>query len=209
MIAAHRDLIIEEVCKRFYVEKLSKAQIAKEVGLARNTVRSYLKAHPENSPLVQAILAAPNEKTLVSDMSYEFPNFQVSLHNANCSGDPNLKHLNLLSVIRNHAKELGIDSAHDLMKLETAYENYLLYRCVSKRFMDLSGQCLDVSWQNATDKMTKFTTRYAESAQKFLKVHCDMIKELEIKYGKRSPDIGRVHNLNIQRNEINLGHASS
>ena len=116
MIAAHRDLIIEVVCRRFYVEKWSKAQIAKEVGLARNTVRSYLKAHPETSPLVQAILTEQLEKIPVSETSYEFPNFQVSLHNATCSGDPNLKHLNLLKIVKNHAKELGIESVQDLMK---------------------------------------------------------------------------------------------
>jgi hypothetical protein len=209
MIAAHRDLIVEVVCKRFYVEKLSKAQIAKELGLARNTVRSYLKAHPENSPQVQAILAAPSETTPVSDMSYEFLNFQVSLQNAVSSGDPNLKHLNLLQTVKNHAEELRIESLQDLIKLEVAYENYLLYRCMSKRYMEMNGQCLDVSWVERTDKMTKFTSRYAEAAQKFLKIYCDLTKELEIKYGKRSPDIGRIQNLNIQRNEFTLTHASS
>jgi len=209
MKLAHRDLFLEDVCKRFYVENLSKAAIAKATGLARNTVRKYIENNPIDSAFVQDIITKSKELKPVVESYYQFPNFQVALHNAISYGDPNLKHLNLLNLVNDHAKEVGIKCLQDFIKLEIAYENYLLYKCMSRRYVEMSGKCLDVSWLESTDKMSKLTTRHAESGQKFLKVFCDMLKELEIKYGKRSPDYGRIQNLNIQKNEINVGHVSS
>lgn len=62
----------------------------------------------------------------------------------------------------------------------------------------------EVDWMKRTEKMVKLVSKYAEAAQKHLKMFQDLIKELEIKYNKRSPDFGRVQNLNIQQNKINL-----
>lgn len=209
MRLTQRDLFLEDVCKRFYVEKQSKTLISKITGLSRNTVRKYLNENPKNSELVQRLISIECENRPQTRENYQFPNFQVALQNAITKGDSNIKHLNLVETISRHAEELGIVSTSDLIKLEIAYENFLNYRCMSKRFMELNGQCLDVSWLESTDKMSKLTSRFAESAQKFLKIFNQMIKELEIKYGKRSPDFGRVHNLNYQRNEINVDYVSS
>lgn len=209
MRLTQRDLFLEDVCKRFYVENLSKAAIAKVTGLARNTVRKYIENNPIESAFVQNLITKSREIKPEIKSTYQFPNFQVALHNAITFGDPNLKHLNLLEIVNDHAKQIGINSLHDFIKLEIAYENYLLYRCMSKRYVELSGKTLDVTWIESADKISKLTTRHAESGHKFLKTFCDMLKELEIKYGKRSPDYGRIQNLNIQKNEINVGHVSS
>lgn len=206
MRPVERDLVTEVICQKFYVEKLNKSQIAKLMGLARNTVKKHLKDNPPESDFIQSLLKTPlpTVPEPLRQGQYHFPSFQLALHNATKAGDTNLKELDLLKVIKNHADYLGISSQHDFLKLEMAYEQYLLYKSFSKRLVELNGQCLDVSWVNTTDKMTKFITRYAEAVQKCLNTHMTLIKELEIKYGRRSPDLTRIHNLNIQRNEINL-----
>lgn len=207
MASAHQEALKLDICRRFYIENKSKIQISKDLKCSPTTVKKYIRDNPPESDLVKALVnpvpvASPSETK-----GYLFKTLQLSIHNAVEAGDPNLKHLGLLDMALEHVKYLGLSSATDMLRLELAFENYIQYRVFTKRVTEMNGQMFEVDWMKRTEKMVKLVSKYAEAAQKHLKMFQDLIRELEIKYNKRSPDFGRIQNLNIQRNEINVTSA--
>lgn len=207
MASAHQEALKLDICRRFYIENRSKIQISKDLMCSPTTVKKYIRDNPPESDLVKA-LVNPGPVSPPSEMKgHLFKTLQLSIHNAVEAGDPNLKHLGLLEMALEHVKYLGISSVTDMLRLEVAFENYIQYRVFTKRVTEMNGQMFEVDWMKRTEKMVKLVSKYAEAAQKHLKMFQDLIRELEIKYNKRSPDFGRIQNLNIQRNEINVTSA--
>lgn len=200
-----KKLFKQDICYRFYVEKKAKSKIAEELGCSRNTVKKYIKECPES-----LYFAAAKNENLMPEVHHAFPlkTLQLSLKVAIEAGDLNLYQVEVLEMANDQIKYLGITSPIDLLKIEIAFENYLQYRMFSRRVIDLNSQIYDASWLKSSEKMVKIVSRYSDAAQKHLRNFQDLIKELEIKYNKRSPDFGRIQNLNIQRNEISLNQES-
>lgn len=204
MATALQEVFKLDICHRFYLQKQSKCRIAKELGCSRNTVKKYIKENPEGSELVASLTHPSEVVTPVETKAIPFKTLQLSIHYATEAGDPNLKHINLLQMAREQVEYLGITSPTDLLRVEIAFENYIQYRVLSQKVTFLNGHTLDTNWLRSSEKMVKVSSKYADVSQRHLKIFQDLIKELEIKYNKRSPDFGRIQNLNIQRNEINL-----
>lgn len=206
----------EIVLKRFYVEKSSILKIAKEEGISRNTVRNYITsvepAHvislitsPQSSPeLRQSSILS---KQVITKESFKRLQKEVrfTTNELGCI----LEGRDLVAETVDIANHLGINTTSDLIMLEIAMEHYLSYMFFSHQINALLSTKLDHCWILQTDKLSRTVSRLTEASDKSFKRFNQGIKDLEIKYGKRSPDFGRIHNLNIQKNEINVGHASS
>ncbi len=204
IVKAFQQVFKRDICYRFYVEKKTISKITRELCCSKNTVKKYIKENPEGSPLVTSLTPSAEPIAPVETKAISLRTLQVSLHCSIEAGDNNLKHLNILQMAKDQVEYLGISSPTDLLKIEIAFENYIQYRMFSQKVTFLNGQTLDSSWLKSTEKMVKVASKYADTSQKHLKMFQDTIKELEIKYNKRSPDFGRVKNYNIQNNEYNF-----
>lgn len=203
-----KEVFKQDICYRFYVEKKSKTKIAEEIGCSRNTVKKYIRECPESS--FKAGVTVEEIGPVVHHDLIDLPlkTLQLSINEAIEAGDVNLHQIDVLKMAIDQINDLGITSPIDLHNIEIAFENYIQYRSFSRRVTFLNGHSLDANWLKSSEKMVKIVSKYADTAQKHLKMYQDMIKELEIKYKKRSPDFGRFKNLNIQNNEFNLSQDS-
>ncbi|MBY0515366.1 MAG: hypothetical protein K2P81_00555 [Bacteriovoracaceae bacterium] len=200
------------ISDKFYVEKKPKAAIAREMGLSRNTVKKYIKLKwPEMAAKIakNAEISVLKQPEMTATPTGSHLGLKAVLAKIINEGDGELKHLNLLKVTEEIASYLGINCESDLLTLQTAIENYILYRSFMNRVNYLNGQILDVSWLENADKLSKVVSRYSVAVNNHLKIYQGFIKELEIKYNKRFPDIGRVQNLNIQRNDFSLSSSAA
>ena len=199
------------ICEKFYVEKQSKAAIAREMRLSRNTVKKYLKlkSHevaPRIDTNAQENIPSPVKNSSTSASSHL--GLQKVLSKVINEGDGELKDLDLINTINEMADYLGINCRGDFLRLEMAIESYIMYRMAMSRTNFLNGQLLDVSWLENADKISKILARFSVSATNHIKIFENIVKELEMKYNRRFPVISRVQNLNIQKNEINLSSNS-
>ena len=204
MASALQQVFKRDICYRHYIENKNISQVSRELCCSKNTVRKYIRENPEGSPLVTSLKPSAGPIAPVETKTIPLKALQVSLQCAIEAGDHKLEHLNILQMARDQVEYLGVSSPTDLLKIEIAFENYIQYRVFSQKVTFLNGQTLDINWLKSAEKMVKVASKYADTSQKHLKMFQDTIKELEIKYNKRSPDSGRVKNYNIQNNEYNF-----
>lgn len=198
------DLLKLNILKQFYVEKKSKCQIADDLRCSRNTVMKYVKEFGPESQLVQALMIQERPIAPIKNDSESLSKLQISIGRALEGGPQKLDYPAMIQMSKDHVEYFGITSPVDFLKMEIAFHNYIKYREFANRISFLNDSLLDVSWLKSSDKMAKIVCKLIDSEQKHLKIFQDIIKELEIKYHKRSPDYGRIQNLNIQSNEINF-----
>jgi hypothetical protein len=115
----------------------------------------------------------------------------------------------IMSMTVEIANYLGITSRVDLLRLESAMEHYLSHMAYSHRVNVTLTFKLDHSWVLQLDKLSRAVSRLSDLSIKSLKLFTDGIKELEIRYNKRYPDLGRLQNVMIQNNQINLSSSAA
>ena len=208
MATALKEVFKTDICYRFYVEKKSKTKIAQELGCSRNTVKKYICESPESSFNIEVKPEKLEPEVQHDILVLPLKTLQVSVNEAIEAGDTHLCQIEVVKMAEDQAKYLGIKSPIDHLKIQVAFETYLQYRIFSRRVTALNGQSLDAHWLKSSEKMVKIVSKYTDAAQKHLRNFQDLIKELEIKYNKRSPDISGVRNLNIQNHEYNYKQES-
>jgi hypothetical protein len=199
-----------EILQKFYVENRSKSDISRELNCSLTTVRKHIKENAIDSSLVQAMLnPCPGPVKEIKENEAPFKFLQISAYEANQGGEPLLKHINFVKLANSIVAEMGITSELDKIRLEAALESFISYRINKRRELFINGVLFDKDILKNGEKMAVMAYKYAEASIKHLNNFNSILKELEIKYKKRSPDFGRIHNLNIQKNEFNLNHVSS
>lgn len=199
-----------EILQKFYVENRSKSDISRELNCSLTTVRKHIRDNAVDSSLVQAMLSprsVPVKEINENEAPFKF--LQISAYEANQGGEPLLKHINFVKLASSIVDELGITSELDKIRLEVALESFISYRINKRREHFFNGTLFDKDVLKNGEKMAVMAYKYAEASIKHLHIFNSILKELEIKYKKRVPDFGRIQNLNIQKNEFNLSHASS
>ena len=177
------------------------------------TVKKIAKQNPRESEYVQLQLIPKVEKrehiARYELKAKEFRNLQITLHLIT-DRNPMLNRSEILkqaSVIRNF---LGINSPIDLIRLEIAMESYVLYILERRRFEYVNNENLDIHIAKHMEKLSLASTRSSSVMNRHLSNFHAIMRELEIKYGKRSPDfVSNIKNLNIQKNEISVGSNAS
>jgi hypothetical protein len=203
-----REIAKTIVLSGFYVEGRSKAELARLSGLSRNTVKKYLMQNPPETSEVRAMIERyknPASKTdPLENFQYKFNYLQGLFPDLVEKEFKRDDQSNVLVVARNHGLDLGIDNMSDWLKLEIAYENLIYYRTFCRRIVKFNSGHYDQSLVKSEAIASKMVCNYSQAAQKFLSNHLTMIKELEIRYGKRSISFDRLRTLNILKNEINF-----
>ena len=201
----------EIVFRRFYVEKDSILKISREQGISRNTIRKYLTQNVQNrnTPVIQQTdsrlleaneLVRNGQKFLEPffprlEKKYEFAHEQV---NSFFEGD------NIVSEAKQIAQGIGITSVVDMIRLEDGMIHRLDYLISSYQINALLLAKFDNSWAVHFDHLTRSIARLNEAKLKSFSAYNSVIKDLEIRYNKRYPDMNQLRKVTIQNNQINL-----
>lgn len=206
MLRVNQEVMKSWVNQLFYVEKKKISRVAIEIGCARNTVKKYIKIL-ESENIEKPIKSSKEDIESISSGIVSLNYLEVAIHEVS-DGNDKFKDFDIRAIADEYVKYLGIQNSTDQLKLEIAFENFITYLSYTKRIRLMNSISLDLNWAKSADKMVKIVKCYSEAAQKHLGIFQSIIKELEIKYNKRSPDISRVQNYNLQRNEFNMSHDS-
>lgn len=206
----------EIVLRRFYVEKASILRISREEKISRNTIKKYIAENPlTSSPLVlQNVPSAPADQTsLVTNQVVITEDSFKRLHREYRFVANEVEHIvedsEIMPMAVEIANNLGITSRVDLLRLEKAMEHYLSSLTLSHQVNALITTKLDHCWILQVDKMSRSVSRLMDLSTKKWKAFTDEIKELEIRYNKRYPDLGRLQKVMIQNNQINLSSSAA
>lgn len=198
----------DEILKELYIKNKPKVQVARDLKCSPTTVKKFAKQHPRESEYVQSKLIPMAEKdeyfSRYQLKTKEFRNLQITLYllTDRC---PVFKQSDILNQAVEIRDFLGINSPIDLIRLELAMESLVLYLVERRRFEYVNSENLDMHVVKNLEKMSLASTRSSATMTRHLQNFNSGIRELELKYGKRSPDfVANIRNFNIQKNEINL-----
>jgi hypothetical protein len=194
----------QEQIKSLFIAFGSIRDVSKKLNLSRNTVRKVvrqLNVSENNSPPPK-VAPVPCEPNLCHiDFVMLEKLFELGRSNAE-----NMSFENDLKKITNAiAKELGVNSTTDQLKLEGAMFSLIVYRRFYFNSLSASDKRYNGPLSKAHDKQVRAVRDWVELSQRALDQWLRLIKELEIKYGKRPSYYGRGNvfvQANIQNNSV-------
>jgi hypothetical protein len=104
----------------------------------------------------------------------------------------------ILELTLTIAKEIGVISTADQLRLEMAMAEFIHYRRYFFLALSATQQSYVGHYSKAYDKQTKVTISWIEQYQRAMDRWSNLIRELEIKYGKRFASKGT--NIFVQNN---------
>lgn len=104
------------------------------------------------------------------------------------------------------ANDLGVQGAADTLRLEIAMTQYLAFRRFYNASLETSEQSYAGPYAKSHDKQAKAVASFVTASNQAFTHFNSLIRELEVKYGKRGPDVrsGGVvvqQQVNVQVNE--------
>lgn len=194
----------QEQIKSLFIAFGSIRDVAKKLNLSRNTVRKVVRQidgiQPKTKP--EPSVTIPLEPNICHiDFVMLEKLFELGRTNGeNLSFENDLK--KITSAI---AKELGVSSTTDQLKLEGAMFSLIVYRRFYMNSLSASDKRYNGPLSRAHEKQVKAVRDWVELSQRALDQWLRLIKELEIKYGKRPSYYGRGNvfvQANIQNNSV-------
>lgn len=183
-----------------FLEIGSIREVAKRCACSRNTVRRLLRSEglaiatmeKEEEPNVAPSLDAVD--FIVLDKLFEAGRG----NGENLSFEQHIKR-----ITQSIAAEIGISGVTDQLRLESAMLQYICHRRFYFKSLTASDSSYSGPFQKAHEKHARAVRDWVEISQKALDHWNKLIRELEIKYGKRVPNYGRGNvfvQANIQNN---------
>lgn len=182
--------------------------VSRALGFSKNTIKKLIRAEglaTRMSPIAPAlapVATAPEFNPI--DFSLLEKLFEMGRE----PGE-NLdfqKHVKAIAV--SMSAELGVKGTIDKIRLETAIFQYIAYR----RFYFKSLTCSDKSYlgplSKAHEKLAKAVHGWVDASNKALDQFSRLTRELEVKYGKRVPDLGRG-NVFVQNQQVNVAETTA
>lgn len=193
----------QEQIRSLYLAQGSIKAVAKALGCSRNTIRKLIRAEGlmpaclETKPTsVEAHLSVDLHPMAFEVLGKLFELGREVGENLNFE-----KHIKGLAV--SIAKEIGINQTVDKVRPENAMLQYITFR----RFYVKSLHCSDKAYSGphskSHEKLAKTVGKWVETSNRALDSFNRLIRELEVKYGKRSPDFGRG-NIYLTQNQLNI-----
>lgn len=182
-------------------------KVSREVGVTRNAIKKNFYLHLSNLRPEEVTMTDPSN-FFVEPKSYSVDNVNwkrlESLFNNHSMTEESISfEKEIVGVAKEMFKELELYSLCDLIRMEKCVECFMISRILLTRGLSAMDSLYDKSWATSADKMSKYSTRLLTTSKQFTDQMLLILKELEIKSGKRYPDMN--HNrINIYRNNINL-----
>lgn len=196
-----------EIEDRLMNKKEPILKIAREVGVTRNAIKRNFLSHLKNmnslniSELGAQMPFVEPKRFTVENVNWK--RLESLFNNHSMTQESISFEKEIVGVAKEMFQELELYSLCDLIRLEKCVESFMISRILLTRGLSSMGNLYDQSWVSSADKMSKYATRLLASSKLFTDQMLLILKELEIKSGKRYPDMN--HNrIIINRNNISL-----
>lgn len=170
----------------------------------RNTVRRYLKAeglYLAGEPNMQL----KRESSLTPQMeALDFSFLEKMVESSRRPGDPITYESHIKKMVAAFSKELGITGAIDQVRLENAIFQYIVFRRFYVRSLEASDKQYCGPLAKVHEKLVRSISTWVNLSNQALDQFNRLLRELEIKYHKRGPDLGKG-NVFIQNMQTNVG----
>lgn len=184
-----------------FTELGSIREVAKRCGCSRNTVRRLLRSEG-----LLPLHTQPEQPSLTIDPTLEAVDFILleKLFELGRGNGENLsfeKHIK--SITQGIAREIGISGVTDQLRLESAMLQYICHRRFYLKSLTASEAAYTGPFQKSHEKHARAVREWVDASHKALDQWSKLIRELEIKYGKRAPNYGKGNvfvQANIQTN---------
>lgn len=198
-------------------EGLSVLRISKEVKVCRNTITKYFSHYSEGKTVASgSVVVSPKDDVLPVEIPtkeplierYKFTRLVALFKNYKSSSDPLDPYNDVVGLTRQIGREIGINTLADIVRLETAIEYNMLHRFTMLRTFDLMTTGHDANWSKNSYLMSKNVKLMTETCTNCSSQYLQIIRELEVKYGRRIPD-KIMTNLIINRSSINVDNRAN
>lgn len=195
-------------------EGLSVLRISKEVKVSRNTIKKYFAhrtAGTKKELYVESIAISPKDDILPMETvleeplieRYQFTRLVKLFKEYKSSSDPLDPYSDVVGLTRQIGREIGVNALADIVRLETAIEYNMVHRFTMIRTFELMTKLYDPTWEKNAYLMSRNVKIMMETCTNCSGVYLQILRELEVKYGRRIPD-KVMGNLIINRNSINV-----
>lgn len=171
---------------------------------SRNTVRRYLKSEGLYKPMLDTAIPRLIDKIEPKLQPLDFSFLEKMVEASRQPGDPITYKNHIQKMTKAFIEEIGVSGAVDTIRLENAIFQYIVFR----RFYICSLEASDKQYlgpfTKAHDKLVKAVATWTQLSNQALDQFNRLIRELEIKYGKRSPEIHRS-SVFVQNQQVNVG----
>jgi hypothetical protein len=157
--------------------------------------------HPKTRP---EVFVTPPEPSMEPDITHVDFVFLEKLFELGSAQPETLKFKDqILALTKNIADELGVRGAADQARLQCCIEQMILYR----RFYMMSLKASDQNYAGpllkAHEKLARAVDQWTLASHRALESFLRLLRELEIRYGKRLPDFGR-NNVFVNQSQIQV-----
>lgn len=186
-------------------------KVSREVGVTRNAIKKNFYLHLSNLRS-EEVSTTDVPEPYIEPKRYTVYNVNwkrlESLFNNHSMTEESISFENeIVGVAKEMFRELELYSLCDLIRMEKCVECFMISRILLTRGLSTMTNLYDQSWVTSADKMSKYSTRLLATSKQFTDQMLLILKELEIKSGKRYPDMN--HNrITINRNSINLSKSN-
>lgn len=171
---------------------------------SRNTVRRYLKAEGLYSAAVTSELVNMAAKVEPKLESLDFSFLEKMVEASRQPGDPITFKDHISQMAKVFGKEIGVKGAVDTIRLENAIFQYIVFRRFYICSLEASDKQYIGPFTKAHDKLAKAVATWVQLSNQALEQFNRLIRELEVKYGKRLPEVHRP-NVFVQHQQVNVG----
>jgi transposase-like protein len=190
----------QDQVRSLYLAHGSIKAVCRQLGVGRNTVRRLIRGEG----LIKSN-AEPQVQSRDQLSSLSATNICLIRALFEASKDTNERldfEKDIRPLIESLAKDICIRTATDQFRLSLAMEQLLIYRRFYLKSVKVSDVSYDGPFKRCYEKEAKAINSWVEVANKALEQCMRLLRELEYKNGKRSPQINQ--GVFVQNNSINL-----
>lgn len=176
---------------------------AKASECSRNSVRRYLKSEGLYSSTAVAVTPSLADKIEPKLQPLDFSFLEKMVEASRQPGDPITYNNHIQKMTKAFAEEIGVSGAVDTIRLENAIFQYVVFRRFYICSLEASDKQYIGPFTKAHDKLVKAVATWTQLSNQALDQFNRLIRELEIKNGKRSPEVHRS-NVFVQNQQVNV-----
>ncbi|MBX3040933.1 MAG: hypothetical protein KF789_09535 [Bdellovibrionaceae bacterium] len=180
------DQSLRATIRQIFIEVGSIKAVVRETGCSRNTVRKLLRA--EGLTAISAPSHAMAEKAkdrAVSELDFKFLERLFELGKG--SGENADFEQHIKTLVLELAGELEVKAKTDILRLESAIFQFIIYRRFYFLSLQVGDKRYDGPFSRSHERQANAVMRWVEASNKAFDQFNKLIRELEVKSGKRLP----------------------